>query len=336
MQKDPGDRQGSAAELQQELQAEAGATQVLPTTAAAPVAIPEKKKLIWPWIVAGVVLLALLAGGGYWYYSQSQNNVAVPNLTGMTPAQATAALNAAQLQLGTVSNTQSVQTGTPPGSVVQQVPAAGAKAPKGSKVNVTLNGPSEAPVPNVVGQTEAQAIQALQAAGFTAAPVKQAFDAKVPVGNVISQDPAAGGQAPKGTVITLTVSKGQQSSAVPDVTGKSQSDATSAIQGAGFKVSVKTASSSSVNQGDVISQAPVGGVTAVPGSTVSITVSSGQAQVKVPAVSGMTLNQASDAIVNLGLKVSSSGPTTATVTAQDPAAGTSVAPGSTVTITLGP
>jgi beta-lactam-binding protein with PASTA domain len=311
---------------------------VMPTTPAA-TPIPEKKRLVWPWIVAAVVLLLLLVGAGGWYfYQQSLNNVAVPNLTGMTTAQATAALNAAQLQLGTVSNTQSVQTGTPPGSVIQQDPTAGAKVAKNGKVNITLNGPSEAQVPNVVGQTEAQAIQALQAAGFTVAPVKQAFDSKVPVGNVISQEPAAGGQVPKGTSVTLTVSKGQQQAVVPDVTGKSQSSATGTIESAGFKVSVKTASSSSVPQGDVISQAPAAGVTAVPGSTVTITVSSGQAQVKVPDVNGLGLSAASDAIVNVGLKVSSAGSSspTATVTAQSPSAGTSVGPGSTVTITMGP
>jgi eukaryotic-like serine/threonine-protein kinase len=337
MQKDPADRQGSAAELQQELQQESDATQVLPATVATPVAIPEKRRLIWPWIVGGVVLLALLAGGGWWYYQQSLNNVAVPNLTGMTSAQATATLNAAQLQLGTVSNTQSVQEGTPAGSVVTQDPAAGAKAAKSSKVNITLNGPSQAQVPNMVGQTEAQAIEALQTAGFTVGTTKQAFDAKVPVGNVISQDPAAGGQAPKGTTVTLTVSKGQQSAVVPDVTGKSQSSATSALEGAGFKVAVKTASSSSVAQGNVVSQTPGGGVTAVPGTTVTITVSSGAAQVKVPDVNGLSRSAASDAIVNVGLKVQTTGSvsTTATVNGQSPNAGTSVDPGSTVTITMG-
>ncbi len=338
MQKDPADRQGSAAELQQELQSEAGQTAVMPAVAATAAVVPEKKKRpVWPWIVIGVVVLAALLGLGYWWWSSQQNLVAVPNLQGMTQTQATAALNSAQLQLGTVSNTQQVSSGTAAGAVVSQDPTAGAKVAKGSKVNVTLNGPSLVTIPDVTGQTEAQALQALQSAGFATGPSKQAFDAKIPVGNVISQDPPAGTQAAKGSTVTLTVSKGQAQGTVPDTTGMSQADATSAIQKAGFKVAVNSQSSDTVAKGDVISQQPAGGVTAVPGSTVTIAVSTGPAapsQVTVPNVVSMNLTNATSTIEGKGLVVSSSGPSTGTVDTQNPTAGTQVAPGSTVSIVL--
>ncbi len=337
MQKNPADRQGSAAELQQELQSEAGQTQMMPAAAAAPV-VEKKKTPIWPWIVIGLIVLAALAGLGYWWWSSSQNTVAVPNLSGMTAAQATTALNSAQLLLGTVSNTQQVQAGTAAGAVVQQDPAAGAKTPKGSKVNITLNGPSLAPVPNVVGQTEAQALQNLQTAGFVAGASKQAFDSKVPVGNVIAQDPAAGTQVAKGSTVTLTVSKGQEQGAVPNTVGMSQADATAAIGKAGFKVAVTTASSSAVTNGNVISQAPAGGVTAVAGATVTITVSTGPpapTKVKVPALTGDTWQQASNALTNVSLVISpASSSTTGTVNTQSPSAGTMVDPNTTVTLTF--
>lgn len=64
---------------------------------------------------------------------------------------------------------------------------------------------------------------------------------------------------------------------VPDVVGQSQADATTALEGEGFVVSVQTAYSSVVPAGDVISQVPAGGVEALEGSTVTITVSLGEA-----------------------------------------------------------
>ena len=349
MHKQPVERQGSAAELQQELEQEAGATQIMPPVPiAAPIATaaqPEKKKRpVWPWVVGGIVLLALIALGT-WYAlaqqaqrAQQANMTTVPTLQGMTKADAATALVTAQLQLGKVGNTQTVQEGVPAGVVVGQSPAAGGKVAKGSKVGITLNGPTQAPVPSEVGQTEAQAIEALQTAGFTAGPSTQAFSSKFPAGIVISQSPVAGTQSTPGSVVTLTVSKGIKQGTVPDVTGTSQTAATRTLQAAGFGVSVRTASSTSVDEGQVMSQSPAGGVTAVAGTTVVITISTGAPHVSVPNVHGESSTSAANILGNAGLKVTTEGSSasTATVQSQDPSAGTSVARGSTVTITMGP
>lgn len=63
---------------------------------------------------------------------------------------------------------------------------------------------------------------------------------------------------------------------VPDVTGLSQEDAITALEAAGFSVSVVTATSSTVPAGSVISQEPDGGAESTAGATVTITVSSGE------------------------------------------------------------
>ena len=63
---------------------------------------------------------------------------------------------------------------------------------------------------------------------------------------------------------------------VPDVVGQTQADATTALQSAGFVVAVVTAASSTVPAGAVISQVPAGGAEATAGSTVTITVSTGE------------------------------------------------------------
>lgn len=336
MNKDPQSRQSSAQLLEQQFMTIAGATQVMAPVAAAPVE-PEKKSKAWIWwVVAALVLLALLGAGGYWWYTQ-QTTVPVPNVVGQTLEQANTTLTQAGLAAGNVSYTNTVESAVPAGAVLSQTPPSGGRAPKGSKVALTLNGPQLVEVPDVTNQTEAQAVAALVGKGFQTS-VKQVFDSKVTAGNIISQDPAGGTKQPKGATITLMVSKGQQQGTVPSVVGQSQANATSALQKAGYKVAVKTATSSSVAQGNVISQSPGAGATAATGVTVTITVSSGQGQVKVPNVQGDSLASASNALGAAGLKVKTEGSSssTATVTAQNPTADTMVAPGSTVTITLGP
>lgn len=62
---------------------------------------------------------------------------------------------------------------------------------------------------------------------------------------------------------------------VPDVVGETQAQATIDLEAVLFVVAVETAYSSSVAAGVVISQSPAGGVDAVEGSTVTITVSLG-------------------------------------------------------------
>jgi hypothetical protein len=64
---------------------------------------------------------------------------------------------------------------------------------------------------------------------------------------------------------------------VPDVVGQSQADGTSALEADGFVVAVATAYSSTVAEGNIISQVPTGGTMALSGSTVTITVSLGEA-----------------------------------------------------------
>jgi hypothetical protein len=73
---------------------------------------------------------------------------------------------------------------------------------------------------------------------------------------------------------------------VPAVDGDAQADGTLELEGAGFVVAVATEYSSTVPAGIIISQSPVGGSFAVPGSTVTITVSLGEAPVTEQPSSG--------------------------------------------------
>jgi serine/threonine-protein kinase len=110
------------------------------------------------------------------------------------------------------------------------------------------------------------------------------------------------------------------------------------LQKAGYKVAVKTSTSNSVTNGNVISQSPGGGATAATGVTVTIVVSTGSSQVSLPNVVGQTSTNAQNTLTEAGFQVLVSGSTsgTGTVESQSPGAGTKVDPKSTVTIVVGP
>ncbi|AGF71037.1 Stk1 family PASTA domain-containing Ser/Thr kinase [Corynebacterium halotolerans] len=111
---------------------------------------------------------------------------------------------------------------------------------------------------------------------------------------VIRTNPTAGSQLQKGTSVTLTVSSGREVTDVPDVTGLTVQEAADVLAEAELQLEqqVQEESSDTVAEGQVVSQNPVGGSQISKGSTVTITVSTGPEQVRIPVLSGMQLSQA--------------------------------------------
>jgi eukaryotic-like serine/threonine-protein kinase len=75
-------------------------------------------------------------------------------------------------------------------------------------------------VPNVVGLTQAAAVSKVQNAGLKTS-VANRFSSQ-PQGTVIAEKPAAGARIARGSIVTLTVSRGQKAVAVPNLTSLSQ------------------------------------------------------------------------------------------------------------------
>ncbi|WP_246846626.1 PASTA domain-containing protein [Humibacter ginsenosidimutans] len=141
--------------------------------------------------------------------------------------------------------------------------------------------------------------------------------------------------------MNLVVSLG----AVPDVTGKAEADADSALQAVGLvPTDGKKEYSDSVPEGSVISQAPQSQGPVRKGDTIVLDISRGPAPVEVPNVIGETWDKAKAKLTNAGFKVSypdTVGPipvdqfsSAFKVTATDPAAGTMQPKGSTITVSL--
>lgn len=130
--------------------------------------------------------------------------------------------------------------------------------------------------------------------------------------------------------------------AVPDLSGKTSQQATDALQQAGFKVAIQQKPDSKVATGNVISTAPLGGSRQDKGSTITLQVSTGPAQVQVPKLDGMSQAEAEVALRNGNLKLDpqvqkkpSSTQDTDKVIAQDPSAGSRVDVDKAIVVTLG-
>ncbi|HTX32991.1 MAG TPA: Stk1 family PASTA domain-containing Ser/Thr kinase [Solirubrobacteraceae bacterium] len=203
--------------------------------------------------------------------SSGPGSVTVPQLMGNTVGQAKALLAQAGLKAGPIEH-QSNST-TPNGEVIESSPGVDQSVPAGSKVTLIVSsGPAKVNVPDVTGESQAQAKSDLHAAGFEVTATNQT-SSSVQAGNVITQSPAGNTQAVPGTTVTITVAKAPTTASVPNVKGQPASAAQAALQAAGFKVVQQP---KKVNHPDrngvVVSQSPAGSTTAKKGSTVTIAV----------------------------------------------------------------
>jgi serine/threonine-protein kinase len=137
------------------------------------------------------------------------------------------------------------------GLVISTTPAGGTLLAQGERVRVDVSsGVAKFPVPNVVGLGQDAATQALENKNLV--PVVNEAVSDQPEGNVIQQAPPVGTKVSAGDRVTITVSKGPATVAVPDVVGLTRGDARGALQTAGFQVQVKTRESQDPADDDIV------------------------------------------------------------------------------------
>jgi|GEM_PF-1648892 len=270
--------------------------------------------------------------------SLGREPAAIPSVLGNTREVGEATILAAGFVVGRV--TPGYSETAPAGTIIGQTPGPGAMMPPGTAINLVISqGPEPVPVPDVIGETEANAQALIEAAGFVPGTVTREYSAAVPAGLVAAQTPGPGVIMPPGSVVSFVVSLGPQPIAIPDLTGLSLANAQTAIINAGFALGPVTQRyHDTVPAGLIITQTPPPGTVAVPGSVVSLVVSQGPQPVAVPGVAGQTQSDASRLIGAAGFSVGqitygySASVPAGTVISQDPAAGTLAIPGSAVNL----
>jgi beta-lactam-binding protein with PASTA domain/tRNA A-37 threonylcarbamoyl transferase component Bud32 len=301
----------------------------------------RRKRSVLPWIVVfGLLIAAAIAG---WYvFTQVQDEldaskpVAVPYVIGLREDNAVAKIEEAGLE---VDVQREATTEAQEGFVFDQEPKEGTRISPGETVTLVVStGVPKVEVPKVTGLQYDEAVQVLNDAKLEA--TKNEVFSQKPAGQVLAQDPKPGTEVAEGEVVTLRVSKGQETATVPDVLQQDQASAEAELQAAGFEVEAVEVPSSEA-AGLVVAQSPDPGVEAPKGSTVQINVSEGPQTASVPNVVGLDEGSAIGTLEGEGFAVSVVDAETSDLTqdgiviGQDPSGGVQAEPGSTVSITVG-
>ncbi|MFG3255886.1 Stk1 family PASTA domain-containing Ser/Thr kinase [Streptomyces sp. NPDC048172] len=196
--------------------------------------------------------------------SRGPHVVKVPDVKGSPLAEAKDELKKAGLEPGAVKRRFS--DSVPRGEVVTTDPTPGTKRRSGTAVALSVSKGEPLDVPDVVGEDESAARDELREEGFKVRVAAKRVFSEEDKGTVARQSPADGAVREKGATVTLTVSKGQDMVEVPDVEDSSEDEARTALEDAGFKVTVRRLFVSDT----VFNQSPDAGEEAPRGSEVTI------------------------------------------------------------------
>ncbi len=250
-------------------------------------------------LIAAVAVVAVLAAVGIWWFGFGRYG-STPSLVGLDQAKATSVARQDGFTVRTGPGQFSDKI--PKGTVLDQRPEASHKLVKGGAITLTLSlGPERYTIPDYNGRAYDDVADSLT--GMKLIPKRvDVYDDTMPVGNVLSTDPAAGTVVPPGVEVTVKVSKGKAPITVPNVVGQDGTAAQQQLQGLGLVVAF-TQQQSDKPANQVIAQSIPDGSGAQKGQTIILTVSSGPPLVTVPDLTnkGYSLDQATQILAQVGL-----------------------------------
>ena len=297
-------------------------------------AAPPKKRrrLLAPLLI----ILALAVGGGAWYQFTGSYEP-VPPLTGLTVDEATSLLS--PLELG-VEVVEEFSEDVPSGVVISSDPIAGEKARKGKPVVLRVSkGQERYVIPtDLAGKDPTDVTNALQELTLTIAATNEVFDELIPIGKVVSTDPAAGASVKRATPVTILVSKGPAPVDVPPIIGTIATDAAATLATLGLTMEKTEEVFDDSIAGTVLSSDPVPGTTVPKGTVIKVKLSKGPVLIEVPKVVGMDVATATKTLQDAGFEVKTVDRLTVVVLnkvySQNPAGGSKAPKGSVITLEI--
>jgi len=202
--------------------------------------------------------------------STGKREVTVPSVVGQDQTEAIKELTQAGLDAHVVN----VSSDRKEGTVTGQSPGPGVVVVEGTQVRINVSsGPKQVSVPPVEGLPYQQAATEQQRAGFNVARVD--VDSDLAKDIVVEQEPNGGATASQGSSVTLSVSRGPVTSAVPDVTNQEVTIAQATLEDAGFRVRTVVENTDDPSlEGVVIAQDPIGGSQEKPNTVITLFVGS--------------------------------------------------------------
>lgn len=236
----------------------------------------KKKKIIIISVIAAVVVIGAIVGILVYKNSKKQaeenKEIEVPNLVGRVYDEVVEEYSKQGIEI--IKDKVEYSSEQPEGSVISQTPEKGTKT-KDKKIKVVVSkGKKMVEVPDVTGKDIKVATYELEDTLGFKIEREDVVSEKVASGIIISQDAKKGETLPYGSTIKLQVSKGdgKETVVVPNVLGKTESDAKSALEALGLTVSVKYSEDKTKSNGVVIAQSYPQNQTLKQGTLVEITV----------------------------------------------------------------
>jgi len=243
-----------------------------------------------------LVIVAMLSALAAMQFAIHGQEVAVPQLVGLAPAEAERAVGALGLQISIERQYYSPQI--PEGKIMSQLPLPGTKVRRGWQVRVAQSlGPTRVEIPDVTGQSEHAAELNIRRRGLDVASMAEVEAPGIPADQVLAQSPPANATqvlAPKISLL-VTAAAEPQAFVMPNFVGQPLGSASGTLQDAGFKLAnVSMAAPAAVTAGEgatlaatvtpsptptqpspasiIVSQVPAAGQKVVAGTTVSFEV----------------------------------------------------------------
>lgn len=207
-------------------------------------------------ILACILVFSIAMGGTYLALSLGKTKeVQIPNLQGLTKEEAEQ--KAKELKIKVEVSEEKYHLEIPEGQIIEQDPKYqdNYKIKEGSTIKIVISkGQEIVEMPKVVGKTRDEATSALKEIGLEV-KVEEEFSDDVEKNYIIKQEIKEGEKIPAGTTVTIYSSMGIEQIQVPDLSGKTESEAKSAISSAKLKwKSTDKTSDSSKPNGVVVNQ----------------------------------------------------------------------------------
>lgn len=184
-----------------------------------------------------LIIVAMLSGLLAMRLAIHGQEVSVPPLVGLAPAEAERTVSATGLQLSIERQYYSPQI--PEGRIMSQLPLPGTKVRRGWQVRVAQSlGPTRVAIPDVTGQSEHAAELNIRRRGLELASMAQMETAGIPADQVLAQNPRADASqvlAPRISLL-VTAPTGPQAFVMPNFVGQPLGSVSLTLQDNGFKL----------------------------------------------------------------------------------------------------